>query len=39
MEVPKMFNTLEEIAKRDREKAKVEGNLTRLKNYVILKLN
>jgi hypothetical protein len=26
MEVPKMFNTLEEIAKRDREKAKLEGN-------------
>jgi len=25
MEVPKMFNTLEEIAKRDREKAKLEG--------------
>jgi thymidylate synthase len=25
MEVPKMFDTLEEIAKRDREKAKVEG--------------
>jgi hypothetical protein len=25
MEVPKMFNTLEEIAKRDREKAKMEG--------------
>ncbi|KUK80481.1 MAG: Uncharacterized protein XD96_1511 [Petrotoga mobilis] len=25
MEVPKMFNTLEEIAKRDREKARLEG--------------
>ena len=25
IEVPKMFNTLEEIAKRDREKAKLEG--------------
>jgi predicted transposase/invertase (TIGR01784 family) len=27
MEVPKMFNTLEEIAKRDREKAKLEGKV------------
>jgi len=25
MEVPKMFDTLEEIAKRDREKARLEG--------------
>ncbi len=27
MEVPKMFNTLEEIAKKDREKAKLEGKV------------
>lgn len=27
IEVPKMFNTLEEIAKRDREKAKLEGKV------------
>ncbi|PNR88527.1 hypothetical protein X925_05900 [Petrotoga sp. 9T1HF07.CasAA.8.2] len=35
MEVPKMFNTLEEIAKRDREKAKVEGKLEERREFEI----
>ena len=43
MEVPKMFNTLEEIAKRDREKAKlegkVEGKLEERKELIIEILN
>jgi predicted transposase/invertase (TIGR01784 family) len=34
MEVPKMFNTLEEIAKRDREKAKVEGKLEERERFI-----
>ncbi|RPD35011.1 hypothetical protein HWHPT5561_09785, partial [Petrotoga sp. HWH.PT.55.6.1] len=39
MEVPKMFDTLEEIAKRDREKAKVEGKLEERKELIIEILN
>jgi predicted transposase/invertase (TIGR01784 family) len=39
MEVPKMFNTLEEIAKRDREKAKVEGKIEGEKELIIEILN
>jgi transcription termination factor NusB len=35
IEVPKMFNTLEEIAKRDREKAKVEGKLEGERELII----
>ena len=35
MEVPKMFNTLEEIAKKDREKAKVEGKLEERREVAI----
>jgi hypothetical protein len=34
MEVPKMFNTLEEIAKRDREKAKLEGKLEERERFI-----
>jgi len=34
-----MFNTLEEIAKRDREKAKVEGKLEERKELIIEILN
>ncbi|MGY4687846.1 Rpn family recombination-promoting nuclease/putative transposase [Petrotoga sp. DB-2] len=35
MEVPKMFDTLEKIAKRDREKAKVEGKLEGEREFAI----
>ena len=34
MEVPKMFNTLEEIAKRDREKARLEGKLEERERFI-----
>jgi len=34
MEVPKMFDTLEKIAKRDREKAKVEGKLEERERFI-----
>ena len=35
MEVPKMFDTLEKIAKRDREEAKLEGALEERKEFTI----
>lgn len=35
MEVPKMFDTLEKIAKRDREEAKLEGELAGKKEFTI----
>lgn len=35
MEVPKMFDTLEKIAKRDREEAKLEGALEERKEFAI----
>ncbi|MGY4687830.1 Rpn family recombination-promoting nuclease/putative transposase, partial [Petrotoga sp. DB-2] len=35
MEVPKMFDTLEKIAKRDREKARLEGKLEERKEFEI----
>jgi len=39
MEVPKMFDTLEKIAKRDREEAKLEGVLEGKKELVLEILN